>query len=93
MEFADLDIPKVSVEQGLQILASNMGKLAEDPGRSFLALVQAGSYMRETVTSTSEYLQFYNYAWRQLMSETEADPMPLAACIRRGLSLINLLKK
>ena len=42
-----------------------------------LAFAQVGSYMRETGTSTSEYLQFYNYAWQQLMGETEADPMLL----------------
>ncbi|KAK3178318.1 hypothetical protein OEA41_000451 [Lepraria neglecta] len=52
---------------------SNASTLVERLGGLPLALAQAASYMRETNTSITEYLQSYNTAWDDLMKD-EAHP-------------------
>jgi tetratricopeptide (TPR) repeat protein len=47
-----------------------MNKLVERLGHLPLALVQAGTYMRETKTGCSKYLDLYETSWSQLAAET-----------------------
>ena len=49
-------------------LSTGMAKLAQRLGFLPLALVQAGTYMRGTGTSCSEYLDFYETSWSQLVA-------------------------
>lgn len=52
---------------------SQASELVDRLGGLPLALAQAASYMRETGTSMTEYLEFYNTAWYDLMKD-EARP-------------------
>jgi len=47
-----------------------MNKLVQRLGYLPLALVQAGTYMRETKTGCSKYLDLYEASWSQLAAET-----------------------
>ncbi|KAI4122751.1 MAG: hypothetical protein LQ341_007273 [Variospora aurantia] len=47
-----------------------MNKLIDRLGNLPLALVQAGTYMRETKTSCSKYLDLYEKSWTDLVAET-----------------------
>ncbi|KAI4267246.1 MAG: hypothetical protein L6R35_006870, partial [Caloplaca aegaea] len=47
-----------------------MNKLVERLGNLPLALVQAGTYMRETKTGCSKYLDLYQKSWTDLVAET-----------------------
>ena len=47
-----------------------MEKLIQRLGYLPLALVQAGTYMRETKTGCSKYLELYEASWTQLAAET-----------------------
>ena len=47
-----------------------MKKLVQRLGYLPLALVQAGTYMRETKTGCAKYLELYKASWRQLTAET-----------------------
>lgn len=47
-----------------------MNKLVERLGYLPLALVQAGTYMRETQTGCPKYLELYEISWSHLMIET-----------------------
>ncbi|KAL8942220.1 MAG: hypothetical protein Q9211_001487, partial [Gyalolechia sp. 1 TL-2023] len=50
--------------------SADMNKLVQRLGKLPLALVQAGTYMRETKTGCSTYLDLYEKSWIQLAAET-----------------------
>lgn len=49
---------------------ADMNNLVQRLGYLPLALVQAGTYMRETKTGCSKYLELYESSWLQLAAET-----------------------
>ncbi|KAL8789524.1 MAG: hypothetical protein Q9213_001137 [Squamulea squamosa] len=55
---------------GLQPSGDDMAKLVKRLGYLPLALVQAGTYMRETKTGCLKYIELYKASWSQLMAQT-----------------------
>ncbi|KAI4287728.1 MAG: hypothetical protein L6R35_003007 [Caloplaca aegaea] len=66
----DQALELLSDRSGLHRSLSDMNKLFERLGNLPLALVQAGTYMRETQTSCSKYLDLYQKSWTDLVAET-----------------------
>ncbi|KAL9019552.1 MAG: hypothetical protein Q9185_003172 [Variospora sp. 1 TL-2023] len=74
-----IEVTRLGHDQALELLSnrsglhgslSDMNKLVERLGNLPLALVQAGTYMRETQTSCSKYLDLYQKSWTDLVAET-----------------------
>lgn len=76
-------VTSMTTEEGLKVLENRIGfslidnpqasELVDRVGGLPLALAQAASYMRQTGTSMTEYLNSYNAAWDDLMKD-EARP-------------------
>ncbi|KAL9004307.1 MAG: hypothetical protein Q9188_002871 [Gyalolechia gomerana] len=66
----DQALELLSNRSGLHRSSSDMNKLVQRLGNLPLALVQAGTYMRETKTGCSKYLDLYKKSWIQLAAET-----------------------
>ncbi|KAI4136790.1 MAG: hypothetical protein LQ341_005446, partial [Variospora aurantia] len=66
----DQALELLSNRSGLDPSLSDMNKLVQRLGNLPLALVQAGTYMRETKTGCSKYLDLYQKSWTDLVAET-----------------------
>ncbi|ERF76362.1 hypothetical protein EPUS_07069 [Endocarpon pusillum Z07020] len=60
----------LSSRSGMHSSSNDMTKLVKRLGYLALAVVQAGTYMRETKTGCSKYLDLYETSWSQLAAET-----------------------
>ncbi|KAL8721729.1 MAG: hypothetical protein Q9181_007645 [Wetmoreana brouardii] len=65
----DQALELLSNRSGLPRSSSDMKKLIQRLGYLPLALVQAGTYMRETKTGCSKYLHLYETSWSRLLAE------------------------
>ncbi|KAL9598143.1 MAG: hypothetical protein Q9219_004699 [cf. Caloplaca sp. 3 TL-2023] len=65
------DMKNVSLDPGTSSNSlTDMKKLVERLGCLPLALVQAGTYMRQTATSYRRYVELYESSWSELTAET-----------------------
>ena len=65
-----ISVPSEPRNASLIIYFTGMATLIERLGYLALALVQAGTYMHETQTGCSKYLDLYEASWTQLAAET-----------------------